>query len=110
MLLELLEGILVGFWCGYMKFIIVYDVSDDKVRRDIVELLLDEGAERIQYSAFIIECSRYKASRIFGALVRLIGDKGKVIMIPVCKRCWHRMIHIVEGDYDCWRKEEKFVV
>ena len=78
-----------------MKYLIVYDITDDNIRDKVRRLLKDYGGERIQYSAFIIEKTEIEIIEILHHIRRILGNnKGKVIAIPLCKRDYEKMITI----------------
>lgn len=71
-----------------MKYIICYDVSDNKCRRQIVKYL-EAMAQRIQYSVFLADCS---TKRILAAKKKLweMAAKAKgtsITIAPLCNEC-----------------------
>ena len=41
-----------------MHCLVVYDISDDKLRTKVADILMDYGLDRIQYSAFAGKLAR----------------------------------------------------
>ncbi len=93
-----------------MRYLIAYDIRDDDIRRDVAELLKDSGAVRIQYSAFEIECSPTLIEDLFNALRRMIGDEGKLIVIPICEKDQKRRVSMIVGAYRAERERMKEVI
>jgi len=82
------------------KYLVVYDITDDKVRLKVSSILKDSGGTRIQYSAFILEVDEDILNEILLRIRRIIGsEKGKVVAIPLCKRDYERMITILHNYY-----------
>lgn len=70
---------------------ITYDISDDKVRRQVSQLLLNRG-ERVQYSLF--EC--YVDAKDFDTfreeIVSRLESGDSVRWYPLCKWCRKQII------------------
>ncbi len=78
-----------------MLYIVVYDVSDDRARDRVRELVKDFGGERIQYSAFKVELTEPLLTELLNRSLEIIGSgKGQVMAIPVCRRDLEKMIEI----------------
>ena len=72
-----------------MRYLIIYDISDDNLRNRISELLKDYGLQRIQYSAFIGNLRRDKLNSLTVDLRRLIGEAVENVQIyPLCDVCF----------------------
>jgi len=81
-----------------MNYVIVYDVSEDRKRKAIREMLKDLGGERIQYSGFRIELDEEDLIQLLGKFRRVLeGSKGRVIAIPLCERDLKRSIKLVHN-------------
>ena len=71
-----------------MRYLISYDISDDKVRDKVVKYL--EGfAFRLQYSVFSCNVSAKEAKKIWCDLISIATEdkSGNVLMTPLCKSC-----------------------
>ena len=71
-----------------MRYLISYDISEDKIRSKIVKYL--EGfAFRLQYSVFTCTVSAKEAKKIWKTLLQISAesDGGNVLMTPLCKSC-----------------------
>lgn len=71
-----------------MRYLISYDISNDRVRDKIVRYL--EGfAFRLQYSVFTCNLKTADAKNVWRDLISIAaGDEsGNVLMTPLCKSC-----------------------
>jgi CRISPR-associated protein Cas2 len=70
-----------------MNCIVIYDITEDKLRAKVADVCLDFGLERIQYSAFFGELSHNQKETLFKKVKRLMGDKpGNIQIYPVCEK------------------------
>ena len=71
-----------------MKYLIIYDITDDNLRNQVAETLKDYGLERIQYSAFTGHLTRNKLNSLLTDLRKLVTQEGDNIKIyPICQTC-----------------------
>ena len=72
-----------------MRYLIIYDITDDNLRSLVAESLKDYGLTRIQYSAFIGSLRRDKLRSLIVDLKKLIGDAVENVQIyPLCDSCF----------------------
>ena len=71
-----------------MKYIICYDIKEDKIRSRIVKYLEERGF-RIQFSVFSYQCSSIEIKKIWKDLKSKTknADNPLIMIIPVCKTC-----------------------
>lgn len=71
-----------------MRYLICYDISDDKCRRQVVKYL-ESIAYRIQYSVFRAECTKEQIAKIKDRLKSLSKGYDNVIItiVPICSSC-----------------------
>ncbi|MBQ6298628.1 MAG: CRISPR-associated endonuclease Cas2 [Selenomonadaceae bacterium] len=71
-----------------MRYIICYDIPDDKTRDNIVNYL-ERFAWRVQYSVFSCRLDTAQAALVWKDLLAIADpDKGdSVLMVPLCKSC-----------------------
>ncbi len=71
-----------------MKYIICYDIKEDRIRSRIVKYL-EEHAFRIQFSVFSCKCNSKEIKSIWQELLRITEDANNplLMIIPVCKAC-----------------------
>jgi len=78
-----------------MRYLVIYDITDDNLRLRVAETLKDYGLSHIQYSAFVGALRRNKLNSLMVDLRRLIGDATENVQIyPLCDACFRgrRMI------------------
>lgn len=70
----------------------MYDISDDNLRNKIAKKLINEGAERIQFSVFVTHLNPYKGN-LFKQINNLICKAGndKIFIMPVLKRNFYKI-------------------
>jgi len=72
-----------------VRYVVIYDITDDNLRTLIAETLKDYGLQRIQYSAFIGSLRRDKLNSLIVDLRKLIGSLVENVQIfPVCDTCF----------------------
>ena len=71
-----------------MRYIICYDIPDDKTRDNIVNYL-ERFAWRVQYSVFSCRLESERVALVWKDLLAIAApDKGNsVLMVPLCKAC-----------------------
>ncbi|RLE74387.1 MAG: CRISPR-associated endonuclease Cas2 [Thermoprotei archaeon] len=70
-----------------MIYLIVYDITKDKIRNEVSKRIKNWGGERIQYSAFKIELDERKLESLLNELKNILGcERGRIVAIPVCKK------------------------
>jgi len=72
-----------------MRYVVIYDITDDNLRALVAETLKDYGLQRIQYSAFIGNLRRNELNSLIVDLKNLIKDLiENVQLYPVCDMCF----------------------
>lgn len=61
-------------------YLVSYDISDDKRRNAVFEILLDTG-DHVQYSVFVCELNRLELVELRGALRQEINAKEDQILL-----------------------------
>lgn len=75
-----------------MRYLLIYDISDDRARTRVADLCLDYGLERIQYSAFWGDLPRTLQEELLLKIRRVLqGKAADVRLIPLCERDLTRM-------------------
>jgi CRISPR-associated protein Cas2 len=75
-----------------MRYIIIYDISDDKRRRDVFKTLKSYGAWK-QYSAFEVDLTKTQKTELEHELNSLITEKDNIRIYRICGTCEN---HITE--------------
>lgn len=71
-----------------MRYVVIYDISDDNLRALVAETLKDYGLQRIQYSGFMGDLRRDKLNSLLVDLRNLIKDLVEnVQLFPMCDSC-----------------------
>jgi CRISPR-associated protein Cas2 len=71
-----------------LRYVVIYDISDDNLRNHVAETLKDYGLQRIQYSGFMGDLRRDKLNSLLVDLNNLITDiKENVQLFPMCDNC-----------------------
>jgi CRISPR-associated protein Cas2 len=70
-----------------MRYLLIYDITDDRARGKVADLCLDYGLERIQYSAFWGNLPRTLQEELLLKIRRVLqGNAAHVRLIPLCER------------------------
>lgn len=70
-----------------MRYLLIYDISEDRARTRVSDLCLDYGLERIQYSAFWGDLPRTLQEELLLKIGRVLrGKAAEVRLIPLCER------------------------
>ncbi|MBN2007612.1 MAG: CRISPR-associated endonuclease Cas2 [Anaerolineae bacterium] len=79
-----------------MQVLLVYDITDNRIRGKVADICLDYGLERIQYSAFQGDLARVYQEEIMHKLEKKLGKApGKIQLFPLCARDWGARINII---------------
>jgi len=83
-----------------MYVLVIYDISDDKIRNKIAERLKDYGLHRIQYSAFWGKLNQNLREELMFRLSGLVEKTfGSIVMIPVCEKDRAQIIKLENMDF-----------
>ena len=69
-----------------MVYLIMYDITDDKVRREIANYLITAGCTRIQKSVYLIKTENTRFEEIHTTLREvndLYANEDSIILVPV---------------------------
>lgn len=70
-----------------MRYLLIYDITDDRARTRVADLCQDYGLERIQYSAFWGDLPRTLQEELLLKIRRVLqGKAGNVRLLPLCER------------------------
>ena len=66
----------------------IYDISDDKKRTNLMEYLLDYGLNHIQYSGFLGEINPHDRFVLLKEVEKyLSSSRDSIYIIPICEKC-----------------------
>lgn len=78
-----------------LRYLAIYDITDDNLRNLVAESLKDYGLTRIQYSAFIGELRRHELNSLITDLKNLIKEATENIQLyPICDTCFKGRLEI----------------
>jgi len=68
-----------------MRYVVIYDITEDNLRALVAETLKDYGLQRIQYSAFIGDLRHDELNSLLVDLKNLIKDLTENVQLyPLC--------------------------
>jgi CRISPR-associated protein Cas2 len=74
-----------------MHMIVMYDITNDRIRGKIADACLDYGLDRIQLSAFYGDINRAHQNELMHKMRRLLGkETGRITLIPIATQEWER--------------------
>lgn len=77
--------------------LVMYDISNDRVRGKVADACLDYGLDRIQFSAFYGQLGRNHWEELMMKMEMLLGDAaGKIELIPVNESSWSRRLSVCQ--------------
>jgi len=74
-----------------MRWIVVYDITNDNLRSKVSERLKDYGLDRIQYSAFYGELQRHALASLSTDMKHFLNEgeeTDSVLIFPLCDTCF----------------------
>jgi len=69
-----------------MLWVVSYDISDNKIRRRVCQLLRNHG-ERVQYSVFECHLERREVYELRARISALLEQHDQVRWYPLCDWC-----------------------
>jgi len=80
---------------GYV--VISYDISDDRTRRRVANLLMDYG-KRVQYSVFECLVDAKTLEKIIALLMPFAEGNDSIRIYPICESCVKNVILLGRGE------------
>ena len=78
-----------------MKCLLVYDISNDRIRTKVADFCLDYGLDRIQFSAFLGDLARTHQEELLLKIKKQLGKRsGNVQLFPICEKDWRMRLAI----------------
>lgn len=83
-----------------MRYIVIYDIPDDRLRAKVADICLNYGLDRIQYSAFLGQLTRSQQQELWKRIRRQVGRReANVQLYPLCADDWAaRQVLAQEGE------------
>lgn len=70
-----------------MKILIFYDITETKIRNQIIDLLFDYNFQRIQFSVFLGEISKKRIRRLYENVSRIINyEEDSLYVFNLCDK------------------------
>ena len=83
-----------------MHTLVIYDITDDKIRSRIAEECLAHGLTRIQKSAFIGVITNQVRKSLIRRMEKILGDnRGNIQIFIICENDMRFRKIISRGDY-----------
>lgn len=71
-----------------MRYLVAYDITDDRNRDRLAKILLDFG-QRLQESLFICNIEPEQKSQLLERAEQTINPiDDKLHIVPICNQCW----------------------
>ncbi len=78
-----------------MHLILLYDITNDRIRTKIAMACEDYGLDRIQFSAFYGQLNRNLQEELMLRVRNLLGNEsGRVQLVPIAAQDWGRRIEV----------------
>lgn len=79
-----------------MNILLIYDISEDRLRTKAAEMCKDYGLVRVQYSAFFGEISHNLRGELFRRLQDLLAKstRSSVIMFPLSQESLDKVLKL----------------
>ncbi|MFQ6102491.1 MAG: CRISPR-associated endonuclease Cas2 [Anaerolineae bacterium] len=82
-----------------MQCLVVYDISDDRIRGKVADTCLDYGLDRIQYSAFLGDLEPTHQEELLLKITHQLGKKaGNVQLFPICEKDWRGRLVVIQEE------------
>ena len=70
-----------------MHTLVIYDITEDKIRNKIAEVCKDYGLRRVQWSAFLGELNVNRREELHLKLIQTLKDNdGDIRLYPICSK------------------------
>ncbi len=70
-----------------MHTLVIYDISEDKIRNRVAEVCKDYGLARIQWSAFSGEINVNRREELYLKLIKTLkNNEGNIQLYPICTK------------------------
>jgi CRISPR-associated protein Cas2 len=78
-----------------MHLILIYDVTEDRIRTKIASACEDYGLDRIQFSAFAGRLSHNHQEELMLRVEGLLGETpGRIQLIPISTDQWDKRMEV----------------
>lgn len=84
-----------------MRYIIIYDITDDRLRSAVAKELKNYGLTRVQLSGFLGALPRHRLNSLLTRLNAMLkngedkpGSRRNIQVYPICNRCFSKRMVI----------------
>jgi CRISPR-associated protein Cas2 len=78
-----------------MHLIVIYDISNDRIRGKVADACQDYGLDRIQYSAFYGQLQRTHQEELMLRVAALLKkEPGRIQLIPINEKDWQKRLEV----------------
>ncbi|AIG97424.1 CRISPR-associated endoribonuclease Cas2 [Archaeoglobus fulgidus DSM 8774] len=91
-----------------MMTLVIYDISDDRVRNRISAICKRFGLSRIQRSAFLGEITSSRRKELIERLRRSLRGDGNIQIFVICKPDF--ALRVIIGEMDEHEDEEVIII
>ena len=78
-----------------MHLLLIYDITNDRIRTKVACACEDYGLDRIQYSAFYGQLNRNLQEELILRIDSLLANEpGRVQLIPIAQSEWDRRLEV----------------
>ncbi len=77
-----------------LRVLVIYDISNDRIRLKVSETCLDYGLDRLQYSVFTGLLKPVHMRELSKRLKKLTKEDGHILVLPVSADDWQRRVSI----------------
>jgi CRISPR-associated protein Cas2 len=93
-----------------IKWIVAYDIPDDRRRRKLADTLEDFG-DRVQYSVFEVIMRGDDLSTLLQRIAAVIlEDEDAVRLYPLCESCSEKVRVLGVGREEPWEEPDVYIV
>jgi CRISPR-associated protein Cas2 len=78
-----------------LHLILIYDITDDRIRTKVATACEDYGLDRVQFSAFYGRLTRTLQEELMLKIRKLLQDHtGRVFLIPIGQLEWEKRLEV----------------
>ena len=81
-----------------MRYLVGYDIADDRRRDRVATTLLDFG-KRLEESLFLVYAEPARHEELLARLRKLVDGAplDRIHVVPICNACWSKVVVFGEG-------------
>ncbi len=79
------------------NYLITYDISDNKKRNRLIDLLKTSGFYRVQYSVFAGKTTKEAVTKIKTVSAKLLDKNDRIIILPIPEAVIEKIVVFNQG-------------